>query len=366
MCNQLDLTRQLVSCGDVMSHMYFHDLKDINLTQSEKDLEDIWLSNLKAHRHQILKEDEHPADFPYKYIDDHFIGFSVMRFILFSTCYIFCRSETVLLKLDTLEKLIKDSLRNSSETLKVWRINWSMKTNKDYLSELSQSEKYMFDFYFVSGLRRLVEKVDTLFPLQLSTLLNEHTMKFLRVLFRLLKMVNGTGCDFDFVSFFHLHKSSEDLELFYEKASQNSSYDRKIVNYVSLNYESVLNSKRKIEEAEDGDYIAVKVYLQTKVEILSSLEDDQEFIHDRISLVSSKVEDAKIELFGLTYSNCSFNGMSARKVASKLLEKTKKTKELSEFVSRKTETLRNLNRRLIENKEKIYIAKQYENKNNFY
>lgn len=357
MQSQLDQTNQIVSCGDVSSHIYFHDLREINLSHFDKELEEIWLSNLMAHRQKNLNRDEHTADFPSKYVDAHFIGFSVMRFILFTSSFIFSGFELGSLTLENLEKVIKDSLRTPSQTLNVWRMYWSSKMNQYFLSELTLHEKYTFDFNFMSSTRRLLEKFDTLFPLQLGSLLNEHTMKFLRVLFRLLKLARRR--DLDFFSFFRLNESCEDMDFFYERASQDSSFDNEIVNYVSLSYESALTCKTKIEEAREGDYIAVKVFLQTKVEVLSSLEENQEFIHRRLGSINTKIEEAKIEMRSLTHSTVSFNGMSARKVASKLLEKSKRAKELSEYVNRKNDALRILSRRLSLNEERIYIAKQY-------
>lgn len=349
---------QLAIIGDISSQLYFQHLRESNLSHYDKSLEGIWLSSLKAHREQTLEENEHPADYPSKYVDDHFVGFNVMRFILFLICLFSSKVDLRKVTLETMEKMWEKSLKMPLLSLNVWRIYWGNISNNDYLLALSHSDKYIFDIGFKTNVKKLLENFETLFPLQLNALLNEHLMKPLRVLFHLLKQVRSE--DTDFVSFFQLHESSEDLELFYERIAHNSSYDRKIVQYVSLKYESVLNCKRKIEEAKDGDFIAVKVYLQTKIEVLRSLEDDQNFIRDKITLLTSKVEDAKLELFGLNYSYNSFNGMSARKVASKLLEKSKQTKELNEYVVRKTAVLRNLNFRLLENKEQIYIAKQYD------
>lgn len=354
------MRHQLEAQGNVSFQLYFNSLKEINLSHFDESLEDIWLTNLKTHRQQHLEEDEHPADYPTRYIDDHFVGFNSMRFILFLTYLVLCKFDWESVTLEKLEKMWKDSLRSASITLSVWRIYWNRSNaNKDVFSDLSSSNKHMLDLHFMSSLSQLMEKVDSIFPLQVSTLLNEHTMKFLRVSFRLIELARTNGC-FDFVNFFRLHESSEDLELFYERIALNSSHDRKIVQYVSVRYESVMNCKRKIEEAEDGDFIAVKVYLQTKVEVLSSLEDDQDFVRDKISLITNKIQDAKLELHGLTWSRDNFHGMSARKVASKLLEKSKQTKELNEYVTRKTQLLRNFNMRLQENNEKIYIAMQYD------
>ncbi len=351
---------QLEAQGDVSIQVYFNSLKESNLSHFDECLEDIWLTNLKTHRQEHLHEEEHPADYPTKYIDDHFVGFNAMRFILFLTYLVLSKFDWNSLTLEKLENLWKNSLRFPLVTLSVWRIYWNRRNEySDFFSDLSSSNKYMLDFYFMSNLSQLLKGADSMFPLQVSTLLNEHTMKFLRVSFRLIKLAK-TNRYFDFVNFFRLYESSEDLELFYERVAQNSSHDRKIVQYVSLKYESVLNCKRKIEEAEDGDFIAVKVYLQTKLEVLSSLEDDQDFVRDKISFISNKIEDAKLELHGLNFSSDSFHGMTARKVASKLLEKSKQTKELNEYVTRKTQLLRNFNMRLQENKEKIYIAMQYD------
>lgn len=354
----LKQSRQIVPGGDLRSHMYFHDLREMNLTQFDKGLEEIWLRNLKAYRQENSQENEHPADFPCKYEDEHFIGFSVMRFILFTVYLTLSVFKFTALTVDILEKAIEDSLSIPQRTLQVWRICWSSRNSQNFLSALPNHEKLIYDFAFVSSVERLLDNLDTIFPLQLNSLLNEGTMKFLRVFYSLMSMVKKSS--FDFLTFFKLHKSREVLELFYERSAQNSSNDYKIVQYVSLNFESVLNCKRKIEQAKDGEYIAVKVFLQTKVEVLSSLEDHQELIHDKISLVNEKIEKTKFDLLDLTYTNANMNGLSIRKAASSLLERSKQMKELNEYLVRKKAQLSNLRRRYSENQEKIYIARQYE------
>jgi hypothetical protein len=172
------------------------------------------------------------------------------------------------------------------------------------------------------------------------------------------------GQSFNFISFFKLNESKEELELFYERTSQCSSFDNQIVQYVNLKYESVLNCKRKIEEAKDGEYIAVKVRLQSKAEVLGYLEDRQEFICSKIVQLKEKISKTTLELCEVNYSLPRTNGLSAKRAACLFQEKATKTKELTEYLERKKFALTKFGESLVRNEEKLYIAKQYRSNKN--
>lgn len=349
----LERTRE-VFCDENVS--YFQSLKEINLSSLDRSLEAVWLDGLRQQRSKNLKEND--GEYPCRFDDAHFLGFSTLKFVLFT---LFVTNSSISLNKvqpKALEKMIKDSLKYPLRTLRIWQILFH-KNKKHYLSEIPPFERTLFDIGFVETVQLMIDELSTLFPLKLDTLLNENLMEYLRVLYRLLFLAKGQS--FNFLSFFKLYESKEDIELFYEKTAQCSLFDNEIVQYVNLKYESVLNCKRKIEEAQDGDYIAVKVRLQSKAEVLGFLEDRQEFICSKMVILKEKISKSVLELSEVNYSLPRTHGLSARRAATVFQEKALKTKELTEYMERKKFALTKFGECLARNEEKLYIARQYKN-----
>jgi hypothetical protein len=351
MALHLERTRQILQDERIS---YFRDISETNLSSFDTSLQTIWLERLKNYR--LKNKDAHEADYPCRFFDAHFIGYSTMRFILFVLFVTTASNWLDLLLPELVENTIKDSFEDALRTLKIWRIFYN-KENGKWLSDMALYDKTLFDFGFVELIQEKLNVFSKAFPLKLNSLLNEGVMKFLRVLYRLLLLAKEST--YTFLSFFKLNESKEDLDLFYENISQCTSYDNQIVQYVSLKYDSVLNCKRKIEDAEDGDYIAVKVYIQTKTEVLGFLEDRQEFIQSRIKELNGKIRKTTIELCEVNCSRPFTSGMTARRAASAFQERTNKTRELTEYLERKKMALKKFYENYTRNEEKIYIAKQY-------
>lgn len=349
---------------------YFDEISEDGLyTQSfSRELQEIWFQTLKHEMQNVCISPRRIffyslTDFPWP-VDDHFIPFSVFRYILFA--FYFFTTPQSRFQVKRIADYVKNATRDILSVKILWRLLWffcrtdeSRPRSSMDLSSRPKSPFYskndpfsiLKDYEMETKLRgdvpKLISEVVSRgkqFPLNSKIAVDEDTMKFIRVLHwvheRALKLTDFS--EDTIIDLLLLNKPVSLIKDAYNQISICSGYDGLLVRHCKLQYDTILRQKRDIENAEDGTAFAIKLPKTV------SYEDELDFLQWRLNLwkgrkhtILEKILNIKLEISSCRYTTFSRSAALHNKLESK--------KEILQRIEKKIEDIQEKKKYLLIN-----------------